>query len=90
MKVTFRKAGQCGILVRDAISKDFRDLEERDLRPFQNVVGIAAQATLRIEVSSRALVRIFHSNYWGHLLLTVAGLPPVELTCELDDRRIGQ
>ena len=51
MKITFRKAGQCGILVRDAISKDFRDLEGRDLRPFRDV-GIAAQATLRIEVSS--------------------------------------
>lgn len=51
MKITFRKAGQCGILVRDGISKNFRDLVGRDSRPFQDV-EIVDQVTLRIEVST--------------------------------------
>lgn len=62
MKITFRKAGQCGILVRDAISKNFRDLERRDSRPFEGV-DIADQVTLRIEVSGRALVGVLYSDY---------------------------
>lgn len=54
MKITFRKGDQCGILVRDAISKRFEGLERRDSRPFEGV-DVADQVTLRIEVSSRAL-----------------------------------
>ena len=61
MTITFRKADRCGIAVRDAISKRFEGLQGRDTRPFEGV-DIADQATLRIEVSSRALVGAFHSD----------------------------
>ena len=53
-KITFRKGGRCGILVKDAVLRSYEGLENRDSRPFEGV-DIADQVTLRIEVSSRAL-----------------------------------
>ena len=50
-KITFRKGGRCGIPVDGGISRDYRDLEGRDSRPFE-VVDISDRPTLRIEVSS--------------------------------------
>jgi len=61
MKITFRKADLCGIPIGDAISKRFEGLKGRDSRPFKDV-DVADQATLRIEVSSRAFVGAFHSD----------------------------
>lgn len=55
LKIIFRNGGQCGIPVRDGIAKQFRDLERRDSRPFQDV-SVADQATLRIEVGVGTLI----------------------------------
>lgn len=88
MKIAFRKADRCGILVKDAIAKHFEGLKGRDSRPFEGV-DIADQATLRIEVSSRALVGAFHSNPWGYAV-KVARLPSLEFNCESNGGRIGR
>ena len=48
--ITFRKEGKCGILVKDGISKNYKDLEGRDSRPFEGV-DVSDVPTVRIEVS---------------------------------------
>jgi hypothetical protein len=88
MKITFRKGDRCGIPVRDAISKRFEGLKGRDSRPFEGV-HTADQATLRIEVSSRALFRTFHSNPQGHPI-KVARLPSLEFNREWNGCRAGR
>jgi len=50
-EITFQKGEQCGILMRDAISKNFKDLKGRDSRPFEGA-DVADQVILRMEVSS--------------------------------------
>lgn len=64
--ITFRRGGRCGILVKDAIDRNFRDLERRDSRPFEDVDDVADQPTLRIEVSGRALVSIPRPDHRGY------------------------
>lgn len=59
-EIVFRKGVVCGFPVRDGILKRFHNLEERDSRPFENA-GVADQATLRIEVSTRTLTNIPYS-----------------------------
>jgi len=53
--ITFRKGGECGISVKDGISKRYSGLEGRDSRPFEGV-NVSNLPALRINVSSRISV----------------------------------
>ena len=63
MEIIFRKNGICGIPVQDGVSKKFRDLQNRDSRPFENATDVSDQVTLRLEVSICSLVDVSYKSH---------------------------